>query len=183
MKGDRMKIAKVFLVSMYIQLIVSLVIPVSIFIICGKTGWTAAGVLLLAVFLLVILAVQITGWVGVGLAASTYHGGRYENLKKGWKLLKLGSIPFYILNFLYCFFVWGILVGASRGMLIILVPIPVIITCTLVVQSGCFGVYYVKYLRADRPKEERPSKVHYVLQLISGLDVVSTLCLLRRYKE
>lgn len=176
-----MKTAKVFLIGMYVHFLLSVAIPAGIFFFCQETGWNAAGIGLLAFYLLEIVVVHVLGWVTVSMAGTAYRRGEFEKLKSGWKLLKLSSIPFYILNFIYSFLVWFILVGASRGILIIFVPIPIIITCLLIVQSGCVGVLYIKYLRKQPGENGRPHGIHYLLQMVSVLDVISTLVILKKY--
>ena len=98
-------------------------------------------------------------------------------LLSGWRALKLGAIPFYILNFLWSVLVWGALVTASRGTFILLVPIPICLTWLMVVQSGVTGWLYIRCLRESG---EDAAILHSVCQFIPVLDVLSTLLLLRR---
>lgn len=182
MKGEAAKIktAKAFLAGMYLHLLLSIVAPVGILLL-GQNGrgWNAANGGMLVLYLLEVAAVQVLGWIAVGAAAAAYQRGEIGKLRDGWKLLKLNSIPFYILNFLYSCFAWFILVGASRGILVLLVPIPVVITGLMVVQSGCVGAFYLRYLRFPPENGKKPHGVHYALQLLPVLDVVSTLLILR----
>lgn len=60
--------------------------------------------------------------------------------------------------------------------------LPVLFACQLIIQSGCTGVIYIKFLRKQH-SEKTPSAVHYLLQLIPVLDVVSTLIVLKKYGE
>ena len=96
--------------------------------------------------------------------------------------MKLRSIPFYIVNFIYSFLVWFVLIGASRGILVLLAPIPVIVTCSMVVQSGIYGICVILALRKMPEYGGRPTAVHYVLQLMSVLDLISTVVILKRYR-
>lgn len=175
-----MRSAKVFLAGMYVHLVLSILIPV-IVLFFFKDGWNTLGIGPVLFYFTMILAVQITGWVCVGMAANAYRLNRTECLRSSWKLLKLYGIPFYVLNFLYSFFAWFILIGASRGIMIILVPIPIIITCLMILQSGCVGIYYIMHLRKTSDDGSKPSGIHYLLQLLGVLDVISTIFLLHRY--
>lgn len=181
-----MRSAKIFLVGMYIHIFLSIAVPVSMIVLKDQC-WSGVGIGLLLVYLLMAGAVQLLGWISAGMAVSAYRSGEWEKLIKGWKLLKFWSIPFYVLNFIYSFFAWFALVGASRGLLIFLVPIPVLFTCSMIVQSGIYGVCVVKYLRRIPEKAAgpgdgcRPSPVHYALQLVSVLDIVSTVILVKKY--
>lgn len=179
-----MKTAKLFFICIYTHLILSIAVPIGMFFI-SQRGWDQIGMILVEFYFLMVVVVHIVGWISVGAAVSAYRREEYDQIRKAWKLLKLGTIPFYILNFLYSFFIWFLLVGASRGILIILVPIPIIFTCLLIVESGCVGWCYIKYLR-KRPKPEngrRPSRIHYLMQVVSVFDMISTVVLLRKYKE
>lgn len=182
-----MRSARIFLVGMYIHLFLSIVVPIGMILLKDRC-WSSVGIGLFLGYLLMIGAVHLTGWISAGMAVSAYRSGEWEMLIKGWKLLKLSSIPFYILNFIYSLLAWIMLIGASRGLLIFLVPIPVFLTCSMIVQSGIYGICVVRYLRRTAKCGSASgaggnlSAVHYVLQLVSMLDIVSTIMIVKRYK-
>ncbi len=175
-----MKSAKIFMIGMYLHLIFSIAIPFMIVLVSSE-GWGNLSMFLFIGYLIFIVAVLIMGWICVGIGVSAYRQSEYAKLRKGLKLLKLGTIPFYILNFIYSVVVWFIIIGASRGILVILAIIPILITCTMIVQSGCIGICYIKYLR--QKNQGKPHAIHYFLQLISVFDVISTLIILHKYRE
>ncbi|MDD6058015.1 MAG: hypothetical protein PUB98_07140 [Clostridiales bacterium] len=180
-----MKSASVFLVTMYLYLLfcIGIVIWVVRYLVGNDAGGEGAFFGLLFVLCLGMIGVlHLCGWVCVILSAVAYNRGRWEKLRRGWRLLKLGSIPFFLLNFLLSAAVWFVLIGATRGLYAFLVPIPIFLTCILIVQSGIVGILYLLSLRRQEEKDKRPSGVHYVLQLMPVLDVISTLILLRRYR-
>lgn len=142
--------------------------------------WDSFSAELLLLYLGVIGAVQITGWICVAVAAA-YCRHKPDVVRVGWRLLKLWSIPFYLLNFVYSIFVWFILLAASRGMIFFLLPVPLIVTCLMVFQSGCVGNCYLLYLRSLPENGSKPSKIHLLWQLIPVADVISTILLLQRY--
>lgn len=177
-----MRSAKWFLIGMYVHLLLSVMVPLGVLYFSGN-GWNAVGIGLMLFYFAMIVVVQVSGWICVGMSVAAYHQNKAETLRSSLKLLKLYSIPFYILNFLYSFLVWFILVGASRGILIFLVPIPVIITCLMILESGCVGICYLKYLRKQPENNGKPAAIHYVLQLLGVLDVISTVFILCTFKE
>jgi len=172
-----MKIAKIFLVGMYIHLICSIIMPISIY----TNSPISFGLFIL--FLVEIVIVNMLGWVTVGVAIAIYKQGKIEKLRASLKLLKFGSIPFYILNFIWSFFIWFILVGASMGFMILTVPIPIIFTCIMIFQSGCIGILYIKYLHKQTENQDKPSKIHYLLQIISVFDIISTALILKKVEN
>ncbi len=172
-----MKSAKLFLAAMYLHLALSVAVPL-VLLFAGE--WTVLGQGLFTFYLFFIGVSQLLGWVAVAMAARA--GGRRETDRviRAWRTLKLGSIPFFVLNFLYSVAVWFVFVAASRGILLIFVPIPIAITCFFILETGCVGCVAVKALRRQPPPV--PNKVHYFLQLVPVLDVFSTLLLLHRQK-
>lgn len=171
-----MKSARVFLAGMYLHLVLSIGTPIGI--LSFSDSWDSFSVGILCLYLAMIAAVQVSGWVCVAIAVTRYRR-QPDVIRRGWKLLKLWSIPFYLINFVYSVFAWFILLAASRGMIFFLLPIPFIITCLMVVQSGCVGICYLMYLRRLPGSGGKPSKIHYLMQLIPIADVVSTGLVLR----
>lgn len=171
------KLAKIFLMGMYLHLVLSIAVPMGM-LYFGDSGWNTVVMGLFEFYLAMAVIVHIAGWVCVAAAGMAYCRNEADNLRKGWKWLKLWSIPFYILNFLYSCLVWFVLVGASRGMMILLVPLPVIFTCILIVQSGCVGICYIMLLRKKHQK--CPSGIHYALQFFPVIDIFSTILILKK---
>lgn len=182
-----MKTAKIFLCGMYLHFLLSIgVIAGLVFL--GNRGeqggqWNASMLVLLLCYLLMAAVLQITGCICAGAAIAAYKQREDKKLRKAMKMLKLGSIPFFILNFILSTVVFGAIAAAPPGFGIILAPIPVIFTCALIVESGCVGICYVMYLRTHPVNGRRPLGIHYLLQLISLLDIISTIVILARYKQ
>ena len=173
-----MKTAKLFLAGMYIHLVLSVAAPIGILYLgWGGAGWGRSNSMLLLVYLLAIGMVQLLGWISVGAAVSAYRRNDMACLLSGWRTLKLGAIPFYILNFLWGVLAWGAIAAASRGIFLLLVPIPIGITWLMVIQSGFTGWLYIRCLRESG---EDAAILHSVCQFLPVLDVLSTLLLLRR---
>ena len=173
-----MKTAKLFLAGMYIHLVLSVAAPIGILYLgWGGAGWGRSNSMLLLVYLLAIGMVQLLGWISVGAAVSAYRRNDMACLLSGWRTLKLGAIPFYILNFLWSVLAWGAIAAASRGIFLLLVPLPIGITWLMVIQSGFTGWLYIRCLRESG---EDAAVLHSVCQFLPVLDVLSTLLLLRR---
>ena len=173
-----MKSAKIFLAGMYLHLALSVAVP-AVILFAGR--WEALGEGLFVFYLVFLLLLQVIGWGTVAVAARAGARRETDRLVRAWKLLKLGSVPFFVLNFLYSAAVWFVLVAAFRGIFAIFLPIPIAITCLLVVETGCIGCFVLKAFRRQRPPV--PGKVHYLLQFIPVLDVVSTLVILSWVKK
>lgn len=175
-----MKLVKAFFVMLYIQL----ALQYGFFPILGygtdeETGkmkiWA---IVFFAVLAISFVAVQIVGCLSAAAAVKMYTQLKYEPLKKSWLLLKIKTIPFYILNFIFGLVYIIFLIGASRGLAVLaVIPIlvPIWYTCAFIVQSGFFGVANVAMLR--KKYGDNISLIHYVLQFIPVLDVLSTIIL------
>lgn len=171
-----MRSAKLFVLGLYVHLALSVVTPIGILYLGWGEGWNDANARLAVFYLVMVFAVQALGWVSAAMAALAYRKGRTERLLAAWRTLKFGTVPFYALNFLWSVLVWGAFTAASRGVFLLLVPIPVFITCLSVVQSGVTGWLSIRSLREEG---RELSVVHSVLQFLPVLDVLDTLVLLR----
>ena len=173
-----MKTAKLFLAGMYAHLILSVAAPLGILYLgWGGAGWNRSNGSLLLVYLLGIGLVQLLGWASAGAAVLAYRRNDMARLRAAWRMLKLGAVPFHILNFLWSVLAWGALTAASRGVFLLLVPIPIGLTWLMIIQSGVTGWLYIRCLRESG---EDAAILHSVCQFIPVLDVLSTLLLLRR---
>lgn len=170
-----MKMVKAFFVMLYVQLAVQYSI---VFVISGES--TSEGLFLAMILLLgaVSGATEILGWIAaVKCITKTLAGATdADEMKKSWFLLKIKTIPFYILNFIYGLAYGILLVGATRGMIwfvILPILIPIWHTCSFIVQSGFYGVANILMLRKEHKKEL--SIINYVLQFIPVFDVFDTI--------
>lgn len=173
-----MKSAKCFLAGMYLHLALSVAVPIGVPLLAGREdGWNSLCTGLLLLYLAVMLLVQLAGWACAVSAWRAARRGEAGLLRTWWLFLKLCSIPFYILNVLWSLFVWGLFLLASRG--ILLAPVPFVITCLTVVQTGLVGLFY---LRTMRRQGIPVSGVHALCQFLPVLDILSTLRLARRLR-
>ncbi len=181
-----MKLVKAFFVMLYIQLALQYgIIPALGYGTDEATGETKIWVILFFIVLTIsFVAVQVVGCLSAATAVKMYIKSECDSLKKSWLLLKLKTIPFYIFNFIYGVIYVIVLIGASRGLAVIaVIPIllPIWYTCAFIVQSGFFGAANVATLR--KKHGDGISLIHYILQFIPILDVISTIILLRKTKK
>lgn len=175
-----MKLIRAFFVMLHLQL----VMPLALLVIEGITSekLTVISYITSALGVLFFIAVQVIGWICAVLAVKMFLQSQTEQLSKAWVLLKIKTVPFYILNFAVCLMVGLGLSLATAGLLSFIIIIMIIYTCTFIVQSGFFGAANIILLRRKYGKEQI-SAIHYFLQFISVLDVISTIILLRKIKN
>lgn len=172
-----MKTARLFLIGMYLHLALSIAAPVGILVLDWRNSvpsfWSK--VLGLCYFAGAVLALLL-GWLCVIMGLVASHQRHMGRLVTGWRMLKLKSIPFHILNFLWSGAVLALFIMASRGPLYLLAAVPMAIACVFVFQSGCLGIALVHTMRRHG---DGPTFLHYLGQILPVADVVSTLFLLR----
>ena len=168
--------AGIFLAWMYLHLACSMAFPVALLVVGEWNNFTWS---LFLCYLAEIALLHIWGWVTVALAVVARRKENAKKLQTAWVLLKLGSVPFFLVNFAYSCVVWFIIVVGSRGILGLLLPIPVAVTCLMILQTGCVGCCQVGLLRRRMPSL---GGKHYLFQLIPVADVIDTLYLLKRDK-
>lgn len=180
-----MKLVKAFFVMLYIQLALQFgFFPVLGFGMDEETGEMKIWATIFLIALVIsFVAVQIVGCLSAATAVKMYIKSEYNPLKKSWLLLKLKTIPFYILNFIYDLAYIVVIIGASRGlavMAVIPILLPIWYTCAFIVQSGFFGAANIATFR--KKHGDKISLIHYFLQFIPVLDVFSTIILIRKLK-
>lgn len=131
-------------------------------------------------------------WLGIinlANAVILYAGKKVQEIKKIWIILKVAMLPFYLLNGIHYLYAieapeegdW--LYVLSIMILLGLVPVMLFIfPCVLNFLNGCIGWNYIHYLQGQDEGEKGPSKIHYVLQSLPVLDLISMAVLLKRYK-
>lgn len=177
-----MKIAKTFLATMYLHLIVSIALIVGV-ISTPNDDLVKRVPTILICYLIFVIAVHLFGWFSAIWAFVVYSRRKPDELMTGWKALKIWSIPFYILNFVFSVVIWFLLVAGSRGIMIVFVWIPVYFTCSMIVQAGIWGVCSIAMLRKDTTLTKQPGMIHYFLQLFAVLDIISTIVVLQSVKR
>lgn len=162
-----MKTAKWFLFGIYAHLILTIAIPAGIIFLDFNGGYFPESEWLLTCYLLTIAVVLAFGWVCVLMAVAAYRKGSYEKIRSGFRLLKFGAIPFYMIYFFFVFFI---------------AEFPLLIIGTMIIQSGCVGVCYIMYLRKQTESYGRPSGIHYMMQFLGIFDLISAAIILNKYK-
>jgi hypothetical protein len=119
-------------------------------------------------------------------ALTLLKNGDGNGLRLGMKRMKLASIPYFILNFLYFTVLALIGFAASKG-LIIFTPIPLVfvlvifLTYVVMLLTSTYGFVYLFYLKKTEGMKTVPFIVHFIMQLIFVLDIIDTVLVLSWY--
>lgn len=123
-----------------------------------------------------------------------YNIGMSSHVKKGWIALKLAFLPFLPLN-AWLFdntmryidsevIGYALLIIAFWPFYLLLASlIPLIFPVVINVMNGYIGVSYICQLRQQTGNKHQPSGYHFGPQMIPGLDLISTLFILIKYRK
>lgn len=120
-------------------------------------------------------------------AAFLHERGKAQEIKRIWIVLKIGMIPFYLLNVVHYIseskvpaeMCWTSIF--SYAFLISLAPYMIVMfPCVLIFLNGCIGWYYIYHLRKTGKMEKHSFWIHCVLQVFPILDLVSMVMILKK---
>lgn len=117
-----------------------------------------------------------------------YKNKEFNNLRKCMKILKFGSIPYFVVNFLIYSLLFLLFFAASRGIIIftpipIIFIIPILFTYVTTVFTSCYGIGFVAMIKKEAKMGTGKLILHVLLQLCFILDVLDTIILLMKYKR
>lgn len=119
-----------------------------------------------------------------------YVGRKAREVKRIWITLKIGMIPFYLLNGIHYLYAiespkegeWSY--ALSIIFLIAMTPVMLFaFPCVLNFLNGCIGWNYIRDLQVRGENKKRPSWIHYVFQAFPVLDLISMAVILKGHKE
>lgn len=178
------KLVKSTLVGLYLNLI--FVIGAWIFLFWGLANDNYI------IWILILFSLAVTGIINIVLTAKNiinsylyYKNRDYNDLRRYMKILKFGTIPYLIVNFVFNLLIFLLFFAASRG-LIVFSPIPMFflipisLTYLTVLFTSCYGIGLIIYLWKDTSMLRMPI-IHVLMQVCFILDVVDTIILLMKY--
>ena len=137
--------------------------------------------------ILLIVALVIIFCFAIGdifYSVNKYKSRDMDKLLDGVIKIKLFTIPCYMINYIvcafWCLFLLCTIVASFAG--IVLAVVFTFVTCLVIAATGAYGIAFIKLFN-EMPPENPMGKVHYVLQVLPCLDVVSTVILMRKYKK
>ena len=116
-----------------------------------------------------------------------YKNREYNSMRKHMKVLKLGTIPYFILNFIIYLLLFLLFYAASRGLIIftpipLLFVVPIFFTYLAVLFTSCYGIGFIAIINKEKNSSKGKLIIHVLLQLCFILDVISTIILLIKYR-
>jgi hypothetical protein len=136
-------------------------------------NFTVFGILLVSWFVIfLILSIRNIIYTNKLLKRS-----EIDKLKKLTEFIKFGAIPFWIINFiLLSLFTIAIVMG-TRGIGIVIIPVPILITYIILLGTSIFSIPYIKLLYRIKKIGFKQMVIHIILQLCFVWDVIGILYL------
>lgn len=103
-------------------------------------------------------------------------------LNKAIKLLKLSTIPFFVLNFIFLGSITIGFVSISHGFGIFFIPVPFIITYCVLITTSFYSVLYILLLWKMEKLNNTEFLIILFLQFFFILDIIGIIYLLRKIK-
>jgi hypothetical protein len=104
-------------------------------------------------------------------------------LRKRMKLLKLGAVPYFVLNFVLAGGLFVFFFAVSHGFGIFFVPVPLFFTWTISLATSVYGMGFVAVLNRSGRDAGTSLPMNMVMQFCLVLDIVSTVILLRESRD
>lgn len=121
-------------------------------------------------------------------AIGLYKTNDADGLRRGMKQMKLASIPYFVVNFIYFAALALLAMVASRG-IVLVTPIPLIFvlvmifTYVIMLFTSIYGIVYLAWLKKSGAIKLAPMVAHIIMQMIFVLDIIGTVLLLSWYPK
>jgi hypothetical protein len=100
-----------------------------------------------------------------------------KKLKKSAEIVKLASIPFWIINFLVLSLSAFAAIIATRGFGIVFLPIFILITYIALLGTSVFSISYIRLLYKEKEIGFAQMTIHIILQLCFVSDIIGIIYL------
>ena len=97
------------------------------------------------------------------------------------KRIKLGLIPFWIINFICYLPISIFLIVVGHGFGFIIVPIFIFASYTILCLTSMFSVVYFKSLHKNGIITFKQGIIHSLLQFIFVIDIIDTIYIIRKW--
>ncbi len=183
-----MKLIRNTLVGLYANLF--MVIALIITLLRGLIRYNSGNILKSLLIAAVVITLILNSILAVKNIINTYRlykERQYNLLRKHMKVIKLGMIPYFIINFIIYILLFMLFFAASRGLIIfspipLLFIVPVFFTYLSMLFTSCYGIGFAAIVNSEKNLGNLKFIIHILFQLCFVLDVVSTIILLLKYK-
>jgi hypothetical protein len=108
---------------------------------------------------------------------------KIDILYKNMKVIKLGLIPFYIINIIYYMYLFFPFEFLQNGYALIYLFIIIVTLYIYVVISSMFTIIYLKCLHKNKILNLEKLIIHALLQLIFICDIIDVLIIIKKHRK
>ena len=175
------KFSKLYLFELILYLNTLLILLFLCFAIFTKvnTNFTVA-IIILCIWAVAFIAVSIALLMDtIILVKSKNESELFVRMKK----VKYFTIPYFIFNFIFLSVLMIGLIMGTRGIGILLLPIPFILMYFVVVATSFYGIGFLFVLYRKGKIVKKKYVLFIILHLTFVLDIVSTMFLIKSYRN
>jgi hypothetical protein len=127
---------------------------------------------------IIFLIISIINIISIVL---DFRKNNSEMLFQKMKRIKIGLIPFWIINFICYFPVSIILLVAGHGFGFIIVPIFIFLSYTVLLLTSIFSILYLLNLKKKNIILQEQFIKHSILQLLFVVDIIDTINIIKKW--
>ncbi|MCP4162676.1 MAG: hypothetical protein GY760_21640 [Deltaproteobacteria bacterium] len=166
---------KYFLIMLY-----SLFIPIIGWVVVttylSKSDQKIIGYILLSLYLISLIFLFIFGILNIRNSIKLQKENDLNELKKSTKLIKIGAIPFFVLNFLVSVF----FIAISHGMGLLIAPLLVFLTYLILLVTSSYSICLINLIMKKELKSNKWMLIQILLQLCFVFDILGLFFILNK---
>jgi hypothetical protein len=134
--------------------------------------------IILFLWFIIYLIISVINIISVVL---DYRKENSEILFRKMKRVKIGLIPFWIINFICYFPISIILLVAGHGFGFLIVPIFIFLSYTVLLLTSIFSILYLLNLKKKNIIIQGQFIKHSILQLLFVFDIIDTIIIIKKW--
>ena len=134
--------------------------------------------LVLAIWFILFLIFSIINIISIRI---DFKNNDSRKLLKKMRRIKIGLIPFWVINFLAYIPICTILIVAGHGFGFLIVPIFIFASYIVLLLTSIFSILYLLNLRKNGIIQNKNLIIHTLLQLLFVFDIVDTIYIIKKW--
>lgn len=179
-----MKKIKIFITALYLNnIILTTIIGFIIYSIIRKIDdYSMFYNITIPVIIIWIICFLVLAILNLISSLKLFYKEDLNSFDKSVRLLKLFTIPFFILNFILLGSLTIGFVAISHGFGIFFIPVPFIITYCILIVTSFYSILYILLLWKKNKINNTEFLIIFILQFCFILDIISIIYLLKKIK-
>lgn len=133
-------------------------------------------------FLVWLIIYVVSAVVNIITLVIDYKENKINLIYRKMKRIKIGLIPFWIINFICYVPISAFILAVGHGFGFIIVPIFIFASYTVLIVTSAFSIAYLLFLRTSDEIDNRKFIIHVIWQLFFVTDIIDTFRIIKKYK-